>query len=197
MSMLHEIGVELEAQLEARGCVFPVIDGPEFRPTVTFARERIVLEYDMTGTEGYLAKHNSKINPTARYTRNMACKATIYVKAPKPGALYMEHQRRAEHVLDQVIVGLQKVALPRQNIFLPTSGHFKLPDDLKESETPGGAVYELFFNFDRGIVDQNWNFSPDPTATIVAEQADPPVAGQVVISNSTTAVAPDGSTETV
>ena len=128
----------------------------------------------------------------------MACKATIYAKSPKPGAPYMLHQRRAEHVLDQLFVGLQKVAIPRQNVVTFTSGRFLLPDDLKASETPGFAVYELFFSFDRGVVDQNWDFAADPTAEIVAEQASPPVVGQVVISNASnaTGVTQNGGTTT-
>ena len=84
-------------------------------------------------------------------TRNVGVKATIYAQCPSKGAFYWEHVRRAEHVLDMVLVALDIVAKKRANLVVFKSGKFVYPDDFKQGETPGGAVYELYLTFDRGV----------------------------------------------
>jgi hypothetical protein len=165
--MIHEIGVELQAAIASRRCPFEVIDGPEFRDTSTFGRERIVIEYD--GDDGYVATHKAGgPRPITIYSRQQACKITIYAKSPSKGATYWEHQRRASKVLDFVLVGLYKVAKERKNLLEVKSGHFMLPDDFKGTETPGGAKYELKFTFDRGVADRLWDDTADPSTTLDA-----------------------------
>lgn len=194
--MLHEVGVQLAQSLQAKGCPFPVIDGPEFRPTDTGARERVVIQHD--DGDGFVSRHMAKGAPNAvRLTRNQMCKLLIYAKAPSAGAMYWEHTRRAEHVLDLVLISLFDILKARRQLFEFKSGKFIFPDDLQKSETPALAVYELSFMFDRGVFYQKWDGSGAATATIVATQASPPVPGQVVIANSTTAADPAGDTESV
>jgi hypothetical protein len=165
--MLHEIGVDMYAQLVAQGCPFPVYDGPERRPTTTYARERIVIEHDDDSNDSFPSgPHKATRNPRSFLTRNMAAKIRIYAQEPRPGAFEFEHRRRAEHVLDMVLVALEKVAKTRKNLWLPTSGKFIQPEDLGKSEVVGGAVYELKFWFDRGVDDYTWTLAGPPTATI-------------------------------
>jgi hypothetical protein len=109
--------------------------------------------------------------------RDIAYKVTIYAKSPHPGAAVWEHRQRAERVLDLVVVGLYQVAKMRKNLVTLKSGRFVDPPDLKESETPGYATYELLFNFDRGVTDQNWDGSEPTVITIV----------EGMIQNTTTA----------
>jgi len=169
--MIHEIGVELGAQISAKGCPFPVVDGPEYRPTTTFARERIVIEHNPSSGDAFTqpgegARHQADLNPRTLMSRVIGVKITIYAKSPTRAAIYWEHKRRAEQVLDMVLCGLYKVVKIRKNLLSVKSGKFVLPDDLKESETPGGAVYELLITVDRGVADRNWDGTAGPTVTV-------------------------------
>lgn len=166
--MIHYVGVDLKADLAAHKCPFDVVDGPEFRPTTTGARERIVIEHDPNGGDAFGASHKQGPGPPRTvWVRTVAYKVTIYAKETHPGAAYWEHKQRADRVLDLVLVGLYQVAKVRANIFQVKSGKFVLPVDLKASETPGFAVYELLFTFDRGVTDQNWDGSQPQVITIV------------------------------
>lgn len=166
--MIHEIGVQLQAALQAKGCPFVVIDGPERRPTTTFARERVVIERDMSAGDTFAATHLPGKNPVTRLTRLIGCKITIYARAPSKGALEFEHFRRAEQVLDVVLIALYGIAKGRQNQVAFTSGKFVEPPDLTEGETMGGAVYELHFTFDRGVADRTWAGAAQPTANVAS-----------------------------
>lgn len=164
--MIHEVAVvELNAQLASKGCPFRAVDGPEFRPTTTFSRERIVVEHDPNG-DNFQSRHLADRHPRTRLTREVGVKITIYAQEPRKGATYWEHIRRAEHVLDMVLVGLDVIVKKRRNILTLRSGKFVYPEDLKESETPGGAVYELYITIDRGVADRNWDGTGAPTATL-------------------------------
>ena len=147
--MIHEIGVEINALLAARGCPLRVVDGPEAAKTTTFGRERIVLEY--AGTDSFSAPKTSTMNPKQRFTRSMAMTATVYAKDPRTGALEFEHRRRCDQVVDMLLVAIHDVAYTRKNLFEIKGGEYFIADDLNKSETIGGASYRLSFTFDRGI----------------------------------------------
>jgi hypothetical protein len=166
--LLHEIGVELAARIGSKGCPFAVYDGPERRPTTTFGRERIVIEHDPNG-DSFPPRHRADTNPRTRLTRVVGVKVTIYAQAATKGSIYWEHKRRAEHVLDMVLCGLDVVVKERANILTFRSGKFVDPPDLKPSETPGGAVYELYVTIDRGVADRNWDGTAGPTATVTPQ----------------------------
>jgi hypothetical protein len=166
--LIHEIGVELAARIGSKGCPFAVYDGPERRPTTTFGRERIVIEHDPSG-DSFVSRHKADTNPRTLLTRTIGVKITIYAQAGTKGSIYWEHVRRAEHVLDMVLCGLSVVVKERANILTFRSGRIIDPPDLKPSETPGGAVYELFVTIDRGVADRNWDGSAGPTATVTPQ----------------------------
>lgn len=175
-----------------------MIDGPERRPTTTSARERVVIEHADGDTFG--SKLRADIGPQTRMTRAMSCKVTIYAQVPTTGAAEWEHRRRAEAILDCVLISLDIIAKGRKNIFLPKSGKFIYPEDLKESETPGGAVYELSFTFDRGVANITWPTTTQGTG--VAANADGSVQKTAEVTDdntgvtivNTTKVSADGST---
>lgn len=164
--MIHDIGADLATQLSANNCPFPVVDGPEFRPTTTFARERVVIEHDMHAGDSFGPRRRADRNPRTRMTRLTGVKVTIYAQAPNKGAMYWEHIYRAEHVLDMVLIAIDVIAKERQNLVVFKSGKFVIPDDLAKSETPGGAVYELLFTFDRGVADRTWTGAALPTTVV-------------------------------
>jgi hypothetical protein len=191
--MIHEVGVEVAAYMASKGCPFQVIDGPE-RETNTYARERVVIEHDPQG-DGFADRHRTDSNPRTRLTRNIGVKVTIYAKNPRTGAPFWEHARRAEHVLDMVLIAFSIVAKKRQNLCVFRSGKFVDPPDLKDSETPGGAKYELYLTFDRGVADRNWDGTSQPTATITAVA--PQTGSGVVIQNVGTVEDDSSSTEPI
>lgn len=192
--MIHEIGVELNAALGAKGCPFGVIDGPEFRETTTFGRERIVIEHDPAG-DSYTPRQQTDTNPRTRRTRNIGVKVTIFAQNPSKGSQYFEHVRRAEHVLDMVLIALDVIVVARRNRVSFKSGKFVYPADLKDSETPGGAKYELLLTIDRGVADRTWAGAALPT--VVVSAVAPGTGPGVVITNTDTVVGTDGSTENV
>lgn len=164
--MIHEIGLELAARLKDRGCPFIVVDGPEPTETVTFGRERIVLEYDEEAGDGFGPVKGTHKNPKHRMTVSWGGKISIYAKSPGASSLYFEHQRRALRVRDQVLVGMEEVAVARKNAWRPNKGGFTRPEDLKDSEKLAGAVYVLAFTFYRAVMVLTWAGSARPTATL-------------------------------
>jgi hypothetical protein len=163
--MIHEIGVELQAKLKARGCPFQVEDGPEKTSPTTWGRERIVIAYDETGDRFGWAR-SQRANPPHRATCSMGCKITIYAQHRSSGALPFEHTRRARAVVDQVVVALYEIASARKNACTITGGRFFTPADLQESEIERGAAYELKFTFDRGVYERTWANAIRPTTTV-------------------------------
>lgn len=164
--MIHEIGVELQAKLRAVRCPLPVVDGPEPTQTATNARERIVIEHD--GDDRFGPARSQHVNPKQRMTRAIGAKITIFAKSPEPGARPYEHRRRAEHILDLVLVAMGEVAAERKNAWAPTGGRFVRAPDLEASERPGGAVYELDLTFDRAVLVQTWAGEIRPEAALGA-----------------------------
>lgn len=165
--MIHEIGRELQAALRAKGCPFNVVDGPEGQATTTYARERIVIEHDEAGDSFGPTRSQSR-NPRNRMIRNVGVKITIYAQSSASGALEFEHRRRAEHVLDLVLVALEKVITARHNGWVVKAGRFINPEDLAKSETIGGAVYELSFTVERGVFDTTFTNAARPEFTMGA-----------------------------
>lgn len=188
--MMHAIGKQLESELHAVGYrSASVVDGPETRPANTFGNERIVIEYDEEGADTFAAPEVLHRNPKHRFAITMACKLTIWAQAKASGAMDYEHYRRARHIADLALVALNKIAHVRKNTFVPKSGRFITPEDLKASEEVAGAVYELKFTFDRGVKEQTWTGDARPEGTIAGvanttqatrtkgSQDDPPETG--------------------
>lgn len=164
--MMRDIGVKLAARLVVSGTPVAVIDGPEQTKTNTWGRERIVIQHDGADTFGPVRSYH--INPKHRRTRTVSGKITIYAQSPLSGATNFEHERRAEAILDQVLIGLDYVAAVDKNKWEPKSGQFITPEDIKESERRGGAVYELKFTYDRAVIVRTWADAIRPEFTFGA-----------------------------
>lgn len=170
--MLHEIGRELETRLKAIGCPMPVIDGDgdaSAHNTTTYARERIVVEHDIDAGDQFGSPLSQRSTPAQSFVRVFAAKVTIYAQSTKNGAQPFEHIRRAEHALDLVLSSLDEVVRARKNRLVFTGGAFSTPKDLANSERWGGAVYELKFTVDRGVVKQTWAYERAPTLELGAD----------------------------
>lgn len=164
--MIHALGVELQAQLRAKGCPVRVADGPEPAPRdVSWANERIVVENDPNGDRfgGVKSQHG---NPKQVATCQVGVRITIYAKAPSAAATF-EHRERAEHIRDLVIAALKRIA--PVNCTLGGGRHVPI-DDLAKSEIEAGAKYELLVTFDRGIEERTWKGDARPEMTLGAGQ---------------------------
>lgn len=165
--MIHEIGLELAAKLVAIGVPFAVVDGPEGTKTITWGRERIVLEHD-DANDSFGPPRSQHQNPKHRYTRTAAYKLTIYAQSRTAGATLFEHRRRASRALDRVLVAMDSVAADRKNRWKPGAGRFVTPEDLKDTERANGAVYELSFTFDHAVEVRTWAGAALPESALTA-----------------------------
>lgn len=154
--MLYELSKELGASLQARGVPLKVVFGPERTQPVSASRERIVLEH-LEGGDSFGPLISQHRNPRGVMTRRVAAVLRIYAQATISGAGVQDHRRRAEAVLDQVIVALDDIARgSRRNQWSPASGGFVVPEDSVGSETWSGACYEMRFSIDRSVLDTTW-----------------------------------------
>ncbi len=147
--MIHEIIRELNEGLRALGCPFPVYDREDTK-TTAWARERIVVENDGDDRFGPVRGVHTRQRHVC--TQTSSYKATIYAQSPSAGATEWEHRRRAQRVLNTFLAVLNTIGSKRHNEWTPVRGRFLVPDDLEGSAAHGGAVYELAFTFDRGVV---------------------------------------------
>lgn len=164
--MMHDIAVALGTELASKKCPIKVIDGPEPTKTTTGARERIVVERDDDAGDNFGPPRNPGGNPRRRFTRAVAAKITIYAQAVGAGSNHWEHRRRAEKVLDLVLVALAKVLSVRQVGYTLGRGRFVPIEDLQESESASGAAYELLLTVERAVFDQTWTDIDQPEATV-------------------------------
>jgi hypothetical protein len=162
--MIHEVGIEVQAALRKRGCPIPVVDRLPTKPT-SWGRQCIVIEHAEAG-DRFDPPRGQHQHPRHRFTRKIGVKVTIYAQSTSAGALEFEHRRRAEHVLDLVLVALSDVARVRRNEFLPIAGRFVQPADLEGSDKFGGVVYELTCTLDRAVIVQTWAGESEPTVSI-------------------------------
>jgi len=165
--MIFEISRQLESAIAAKRCPLPVIFGKEATTTTTFARERVVVEYDPDARDAFGPPIAARTSSKVRFVRSIPIKITIYAQAVTTGALPFEHIRRADRVVDVVAVALDDIVRSRGNFFTIVDGGYAIPDDLSASETIGGCVYQLRCRVDRGITDINFDGSSTGTFTIV------------------------------
>ena len=157
--MIHDVGVALQAKLREFGYgAATVLDAEQTKPT-TRGRERIVIEHDLQKGDSFSNSRSQRPNPVHIYTRNIAVKITVYAQSPRSGAQDFEHRRRAEHIVDLVLVALDFIAAgdaPIFNVWTPNTGGFVISEDLEGSERWGGAVYEMAITISRAVRVQTW-----------------------------------------
>jgi hypothetical protein len=166
--MIYELARELRTALAKRKCPLSVVDGDEATRTTTFARERVVIEFDEDVGDSFGATVGLGGRAhQVRFTVESGIKITIYAQSSSAGAKPFEHRNRAIKARDAVMVSLEEVARARVNRVQFTSGRFVRPEDLAASETIGGAVYELKCAIQRSVMDSSWDGEQTPTFEIV------------------------------
>jgi hypothetical protein len=190
--MIHEIAKSLDTALRAKGVPLRVVDGPERTGTTSFARERVTLERDRDRGDSFGPTRSQHGNPRARLTRTTGCVLRVYAQSTHAGATVQDHERRAETVLDRVLVALDTILRgERMTFWTQASGRFMTPADLEETETFAGAVYELRFTVDRSVFDRTWPTAQDP------EGAARPEGGFDGVGNILEVPLPAGGTEQI
>lgn len=171
--MIHEIGRELEAELRAQGCPLAVYDGPEALQTSGgYFRERIVIEHDAQARDTFTYVLSQRTNPKQHALRHIATKISVYAQAADAGATPWEHRRKAEHVIDLIVVALDKLLRgTRKNGFTITGGGFFRPEDLADSEVDNGAAYALTLTIERGIREETYKYAIRPEVVVGTDVA--------------------------
>lgn len=180
--MIREIALEAQKILADLGVPFSVVADKETTETATWGRERIVIGYDVDGTDSFVPAHQVHVNPKQRFAADEACIARIYARSTQPGATVFEHRRRVKLARDKLVWALFVVSRKRRNRFNPTSGRLFTPDDLKDTERDGGAAYELRFTFSRGMDNRTWAGAAAPEVTVGGAGGIPIVTRDVVVA---------------
>lgn len=162
--MIHEIAVELQAELRRVGCPFQVVDR-ETLQGASWGRQRIVVEPDPAGDK-FGPPRSQHGNPRHHYTRFVGVRITIFGQSTKGGALEFEHRRVVDDVLDLVLGALRKVAAGRRNRLAITGGREIQPAALEKSEVLGGVGYELAVTFERAVSERTYAGEIRPEATL-------------------------------
>lgn len=153
--MIHEIMIETQARLRAQGCPIECVDGPPWGET-SWSGERIVFTLD-DGGDSFETVRGGHVNPKQVTVRMMAFTVRIYAQAKKAGAMFFEHTRRADAILDQVLVALSEACQVRKQPVQFRGGKWLPIKDLEKSTVFAGAVYELSAVVPRGVTKKDWD----------------------------------------
>lgn len=164
--MLYQIALELEAALKAQKVPFPVFFGPQPADDIYAAQDRIVFEHRGPGADSFEVTRGTHPRPRSTYRRQQGAVIRIYARSGNANATWHEHAELAEQVLDHVVAELDFIVRGRRDVLTLGAGGFVEPDEAKGSETPGGAVYELSLDIDRGIERRTWAGEARPTVTV-------------------------------
>ena len=165
--MLYEISREIEAELRARDCAYPVVYGPERLPT-TLANCRIVIERERGAGEDVGAPKHRGTNPRPIATRSIAGRCRVFAKSSKAGANVWDHEREADLAVDLLVVALHSCSRRRCSEYRVTGGKILAANELEYEALSAwpGVVYELTFEIDRGVSDVKWAGDKRPEVTI-------------------------------
>jgi hypothetical protein len=165
--MIHEIGVELRASLVTVLCPLPVVDGPEQSDAASFGRERIVIGYaDEPGQ--VVAPRSQRKNPLHLFDRMIPAQLDVYARAPDAGPTSFEHARRAHHVMDLVLVHLDKVCRTRKEPLEIGSVTPLVPEAFADVKRPGGYALRLQFSVRRAVLGVTWASVAATEATLAS-----------------------------
>jgi len=161
--MLYEIQKELGEQLVSRGCPIPVVYGPERVDTSAglTTSERIVLQYDRDGGDGFAPGKQRKQNPKQRYIVLTGSTCRIYAADAVTNPAVQDHERRALMIRDMILNALDPVVKggDRNQGLTIVSGGLLTADQLEQrglKQWPG-VVYEMRLEIHRGTVDVDWD----------------------------------------
>lgn len=169
--MIHDIAAAVDAELKTKKCPIRIVLDAERTKATTYARERILFEEDDDAGDTFGPIHTPQKNPRPRMLSNVGAKITIFAQAANAGTAQWEHRRRARHVLDLVLVALDKVLKGKKQGYALSKGGFVKLADLESSESVSGAVYELSLSIERNVFEQTWAGDKRPEATIGVDVA--------------------------
>ena len=155
-SQLSDIRRQINARFDSLGVPVKVVIDPERTESVTYARERIVIEHRGPGTDGFIANRTRQGNPAGIMTRVIGARASIYAQATNTGATKDDHEGRAEAILDELLKALDHVLRGNGALWALGTGGFVSVADGAKSQTSSGALYELDFSYERAVLDHTW-----------------------------------------
>ncbi len=159
--MLYEISKALQTEINAKGVPFVVKYGPE-RTNGGVTNERIVLDEAEDTYSPSVSQHR---NPRSPMTNQAGAVLRVYARSALVGAAVQDHRRRARDVADRAIVALDKIIRgTRRSQWTVAGGRWLAPEESTESETWGGAIYELRFFVARAVLDTTWAGDARPTS---------------------------------
>jgi hypothetical protein len=153
--MLSAICNELRAALQARGVPYDVVYGPERMAQSSLARTHIVLERDRTLGDAYLPPTTHTRNPRLDHVRRIGAVLTVYARSGEPGATIADHERLADHIVDQALVALRGIVAARRTLWDVTGARLLSAGESADRalEAWAGVVYEVKLAIDRGVAD--------------------------------------------
>lgn len=183
--MLYEISREIEAELQARGCGYPVVYGPERVPT-SLVNCRIVVQRDRGTNENVSAPKFRAPNPRMIAVRATAGKCRIFAKSSLPGANAWDHEREADHVADAFTVALHVAVRKRNTEYRISGGKLLTAQELEYLSISAwpGAVYDLDFEVDRAVNDATWAGEKRPEVQVGGQDGVVITTGATVSGNA-------------
>lgn len=156
--MLAAITYQLREALEARGVPFPVVYGPQRLAQSVLADPHVVVERDRQQGDTVRPPTVVMRNPRLDHVRGVGAVVRVFAKSGDLGAKVEDHERVADHVLDQVLVALRAIVAARRTWWRIKSARLLSGAELEAREILGwpGVVYELRCEIDRGVTDANY-----------------------------------------
>ena len=153
--MLGRLRAQLETELRSRGVPVRVEYGPAVPGRTSSPVDVVVVSYDPSGDAfGALAR-----GARVRMTRTVRMVAEVRAHANVAGARRQDHEDRAQRIVDSVLLSLDQALRGAGYIWRSTGGRFVADAE----RLPEGALYELAFEAERSVRDQDWAES-DPEA---------------------------------
>jgi hypothetical protein len=163
--VIYEISRELGRAFATQGVPFPVVYGPELAATSAI-RTRVVIMRGDEGSDSFEPPKSVHGNPQQRGSRMQGCVLQIYAQSTLSGAARQDHERLADHLLDQFYSEMDVIIQGRKNRWVMGPGGFKTPEDAGKSDPRNGVLYEAKFQISRGIARRTWAGEARPTVTI-------------------------------
>lgn len=151
--MIDQIARSLQTALTAKGCPVKVYTR-DVLPTATFGRERIVVDRDRDEATSFGPVKSQHRNPKYLATETEPCVLRITAQSPKSGATLYDHEERARKELLPVVLTCLRIVMAGASwngCWTLKTRQFIRPEDLKDSERPGGAVLEVKFAYEQGV----------------------------------------------
>jgi hypothetical protein len=161
-STIHAVYVHLAAELKAKGVPFEIAYGPTQVPPKVGA-SRIVVQHDHEAGDQNLGPRSQMKNPRQYAVRAMGGLVRIHAMATVESATRGDHERIANILADLVTVALIRIARRAK-----TEQRIVREGFAVDATTDGwaGALYEIRFQFDRGVHDVTYQGAAMPEGEV-------------------------------